>query len=369
VTKAFTTPEDCVSIRLWFYGSTVGVTYYDDIAITATSYVSYAVTRDGGTDYSADSNPAWKAGQAVVNYGASGDGGILLDGSGTPELSIFTHAGAPWTTITDHVSLTPTLTKFGSDVSAAGSTALAVMHSAQTYNSESLGAGDVLLGDNTAGKANILWDKSAGQILFRGGSTTQGYIAVDGSAMFGAGAVVLNVTGVNIIAGSDTFNKLMWWSDGDLDEEYASAGSSLTLEGSSEGCTALMLIGGNGTDISAPLLPYGSVYMEARGEDSASTGYAKAKARLLSAKEATDEVFTIWTAQNGNYGAYLFNLDRAGTIDITGNLEIDGTKVVSNRVVDARCDDSINSGDATTDGVIDALRDAMIAHGLIAAAA
>jgi len=31
-------------------------------------------------------------------------------------------------------------------------------------------------------------------------------------------------------------------------------------------------------------------------------------------------------------------------------------------------DDAINSGDATTDGVIDALRDAMIAHGLIASA-
>ncbi|KKN10585.1 hypothetical protein LCGC14_1035240, partial [marine sediment metagenome] len=43
-------------------------------------------------------------------------------------------------------------------------------------------------------------------------------------------------------------------------------------------------------------------------------------------------------------------------------------QVVGTRVVDARCDDAINSGDATTDGVIDALRDAMIAHGLIAAA-
>jgi len=38
------------------------------------------------------------------------------------------------------------------------------------------------------------------------------------------------------------------------------------------------------------------------------------------------------------------------------------------QVVDARIDDAINSGDATTDGVIDALRDAMISYGLIAAA-
>ncbi|KKK79168.1 hypothetical protein LCGC14_2836240, partial [marine sediment metagenome] len=42
-------------------------------------------------------------------------------------------------------------------------------------------------------------------------------------------------------------------------------------------------------------------------------------------------------------------------------------QVVGTRVVDARCDDAINSGDATTDGVIDALRDAMISHGLISA--
>ncbi|CAK0764396.1 hypothetical protein CCP3SC15_300021 [Gammaproteobacteria bacterium] len=44
------------------------------------------------------------------------------------------------------------------------------------------------------------------------------------------------------------------------------------------------------------------------------------------------------------------------------------SKVVGARIIDARIDDAINSGDATTDGVIDALRDAMISHGLIAAA-
>ena len=43
-----------------------------------------------------------------------------------------------------------------------------------------------------------------------------------------------------------------------------------------------------------------------------------------------------------------------------------GSLIHHARVIDARCDDAINSGDATTDGVIDALRDAMIAHGLIA---
>lgn len=51
-----------------------------------------------------------------------------------------------------------------------------------------------------------------------------------------------------------------------------------------------------------------------------------------------------------------------------GALAIGTNQVVGARVIDARCDDTISSGDATTDGVIDALRDAMISHGLIAAA-
>ena len=61
-------------------------------------------------------------------------------------------------------------------------------------------------------------------------------------------------------------------------------------------------------------------------------------------------------------------LDVAGNANVTGVYKIDDVQVVSNRVIDARIADAINSGDATTDGVIDALRDAMITHGLIAAA-
>lgn len=61
-------------------------------------------------------------------------------------------------------------------------------------------------------------------------------------------------------------------------------------------------------------------------------------------------------------------LDVAGNANVTGVYKVNDVQVVSNRVIDARCDDAIDSGDATTDGVIDALRDAMITHGLIAAA-
>jgi len=61
-------------------------------------------------------------------------------------------------------------------------------------------------------------------------------------------------------------------------------------------------------------------------------------------------------------------VDVTGDINTTEQYKVDDVQVVSNRVIDERCDDALNSGDATTDGVIDALRDAMITHGLIAAA-
>ena len=48
--------------------------------------------------------------------------------------------------------------------------------------------------------------------------------------------------------------------------------------------------------------------------------------------------------------------------------KVNNVQVVGARVVDARISNTPNSGDATTDDLIDAMRDAMVAHGLIAAA-
>ena len=59
----------------------------------------------------------------------------------------------------------------GSNIASPGTTYLSVFATAQTYNSESMSAGDMLIGDNSANKANILWDYSAGQLLIRGGTT------------------------------------------------------------------------------------------------------------------------------------------------------------------------------------------------------
>jgi len=72
-----------------------------------TSAPTYTVTRDKAGDYDADDNPAWKKGATVVNYKQSGDGGILMTASesNAPYLSIFTHAGSPWSTLTTRLRI------------------------------------------------------------------------------------------------------------------------------------------------------------------------------------------------------------------------------------------------------------------------
>jgi len=66
---------------------------------------AYRVERDKAGNYAVDSNPEWKKGASVVNYGQSGDGGIYMTASEAhaPYLSVFTHAGEPWSTITTHI--------------------------------------------------------------------------------------------------------------------------------------------------------------------------------------------------------------------------------------------------------------------------
>ena len=69
------------------------------LEVTAVNGAVYTVTRDKNSDYAADTNPVWKKGATVVNYGQSGDGGIFMTASesSAPYLSVFTHAGSPWT--------------------------------------------------------------------------------------------------------------------------------------------------------------------------------------------------------------------------------------------------------------------------------
>jgi hypothetical protein len=92
--------------------------------------------------------------------------------------------------------------KIGSNVSAAATTALVVFGTAPSpnYNGESLSAGDLLIGDNSSSKANVRWNKTAGKLEFRGGTTVKAYVDTTGAIMAGSGNMALDDNGISVIS-------------------------------------------------------------------------------------------------------------------------------------------------------------------------
>jgi hypothetical protein len=83
---------------------------------------------------------------------------------------------------------------FGADVSAEDTTALVIFGAdGESYSGETFNEGDLLIGDPDQG--NVLWDKSAGQIKFRGGTSVEAYIDTDGAITAGGGNVWLDSGG------------------------------------------------------------------------------------------------------------------------------------------------------------------------------
>ena len=82
----------------WSYLSNVDTTF--SIYGEAVAPV-YNVSRDKASVYAPNSNPTWKKGATIVNYGQSGNGGVYMTASDTnaPYISIFDHTGSPWSTI------------------------------------------------------------------------------------------------------------------------------------------------------------------------------------------------------------------------------------------------------------------------------
>lgn len=169
----------------------------------------------GMGDYSAKnymSYNAKNAGQFVV---VAGGGGVFLNENGL----VGQTGGGDWTFKID----TDGDAFFGSNIAAPATTAFAVFANAQNYNSggdqEAMGAGDVLLGDNSSSKANILWDKSTGKMLFRSGTDVHTYIGTDGAFYGGGGSVKLDADGLVIKAsglGYETDTTIRFISAGDI---------------------------------------------------------------------------------------------------------------------------------------------------------
>jgi hypothetical protein len=86
-----------------------------------------------------------------------------------------------------------------------------------------MGAGDVFIGDANGG-ANVLWDSSAGQLLFRDGTDTEVYIDTDGSLVTGDGRMRLNSAGgLRIEANTSVYNGVLFF-DNDIATRLTTGG-------------------------------------------------------------------------------------------------------------------------------------------------
>lgn len=136
----------------------------DDEWLEVTNIASaptYTVTRDKAAAYAADTNPVWKNGATVVNYGASGEGLVYMTASDTnaPYLQVSTHAGSPWSTLT-------TRTRLGNLNGYLG------------YVADIYGLG---VGSSSAGEANITIEPTNG-LRIRSGTTTIFQVDMSGGA-------------------------------------------------------------------------------------------------------------------------------------------------------------------------------------------
>jgi len=87
---------------LWIKDGT-NATWFTVTSVTDnTTYYTYACRVESGS-----TGNVYTAGQAVVNFGASGAGFLLMEatGTGAPYFSVRTHAGAPYTTTTEYLRM------------------------------------------------------------------------------------------------------------------------------------------------------------------------------------------------------------------------------------------------------------------------
>jgi hypothetical protein len=133
---------------------------------------------------------------------------------------------------------------FGQDTGNPALTSLFIISNSQRYNGEDFGQGDLLIGDNSSDKANVLWDASAGKLYIRSGTTnsveigdggivvTWGQIGgwtIDADSIDSASdLVVLDSTG-KITAGTVEI---------DGTQQNITIGSNMTLDGAGSTITA-----------------------------------------------------------------------------------------------------------------------------------
>jgi hypothetical protein len=177
-------------------------------------YHTYVVNNESG------STGTFPAGTAVVNYGQSGDGYIMLtsDMPNAPYIDMATHTGTPWDTVTPHVrigNLNGVLGKSsdewgmaaGEDLSDTSKPHVVVSNSSFLIASSASGARIQINANRIAGY------NSSDNLTFYLQSS-------NGKAYCGGGNVVLDEDGITISRGDSTTNYIKWVDDSDITRGY-----------------------------------------------------------------------------------------------------------------------------------------------------
>lgn len=187
-----------------------------------------------------------------------------------------------------------------------------VLSSSRTINGEELSAGDILMGDNSDGKANILWDQSAGVLYFRLGTIVQNFMSSTAVAAVGAKVYRENAQSFS----SGTFQPVEWEAEAYDDADFVDLG---TFD----------------TRITIPT-GYGGRYemFAAAGFDANATGYRQLSIRVNGTSRVTELVdatgqtvsmkaFTETVLEDGDYVTLAAFQNSGGNLNLGGAPAVD----------------------------------------------
>ncbi len=222
-----------------------------------TTYTTYTATLNSGS-----LGTTFRAGTAVVDYGPSGTGFITLSTDGTvgasPNLTMATHAGSPWTTFTTLLRLGNLNGGYGyaTDIYGFATGQYGVANTSWITLDQSSGlrigsntttlaqwfatasgsylSGDILIGQDNAGKSNTYI--SAGALSIRLATIKLFSVDTSGNVKIGTNVNAASTTNLFISNSSQTYNSEAGFVAGDIlvgDNTYASNFGNIKITGGS----------------------------------------------------------------------------------------------------------------------------------------
>jgi hypothetical protein len=256
-----------VNDRLRFKGWTgTGVA---DIWYTVTAITNNGATSTyTGTMESGSAGTTLQAGMSIVDYGPSGTGFITLSTDGTigasPNLTMATHLGSPWSSITNLLRLGNLNLSYGyaTDIYGLGigqhGVAGQTWFTIEQTNGIRIGnnvtqlaqwdtSGNITVGQVSAGASNTFI--SAGQLRLRNNTTTRLLLDTDGSGFLANSLISWDASGNFNVAGNAT---IAGWSISASEIKSGSGATTVALNTASTGGDDIRIYAGSATAASAP---------------------------------------------------------------------------------------------------------------------